>query len=789
MLKRNLKTAIRKLLNKKEFTLLNILGLTVGITTSMFILLWVQDELNYDAYHDDLDRLYGVWHDFHAPDGEIFTGSIQSAIIKEHLDENYPDFEKIARVNPWAKHQLSGTTGEKFKDFGYRLDPEFFQMFKFEVLDGAITEDLLQTKDQIVLTKSAAQLLFNRVDVVGKTVRLDNQEDRVVQLVVSDPPKNSRFQFKFATSMQAWTDANAWTKGWGNSMLFTYAKLKENTDAEKVEEKMSDVFEKNSNYSGKFLTLKPFNELYLKAEHRNGEVSGGRIEYVRLFSVIALIIVLIASINFINLSVSDSFKRAKEIGVRKVNGASQVQLIGGFMLESAIIVALSCILSIIFIEGSLPAFNSVTDKNITLNLSDSNILGGILLLAFLTTLASGLYPALVLSKFKTVQALKGKVDQKGASGFAANLRKGLVVFQYLAAGILIFATIIISQQMDYVFENDKNVDKRNVIVLKNDEGLIEDFYDFKNELLKDPSIASVSALDNLPIDVGSSTGDPVWEGKDPNEGLSFKLLFAEPDFVNTMNLELADGRDFSYDLKSDTASVILNETAIKKMGLENPLGKRFSMWGIDAKIIGVLKDFHLNSVYEEIEPMVLLNWKDNTESVVIRAAEGQSQRAIEVLRETYASFMPDYIFEYEFMEVAHEKMYKNEIMIKQLSRLFGFIAIFISCLGLYGLTSINAQRSVKQIGVRKVLGASVFQVIGLMTRKSLALPLIALVAMSPIAYLLMQEWLNGFIYHISIPVWSIFIVVLGALGIAWATISVIAFKAATINPVNSLRNE
>ncbi len=789
MLKRNIKTAIRKLWNKKEFTFLNVLGLTVGITTSMFILLWVQDELEFDAYHPDLDRVYAVWSDFHANDGQIYSSSYQTAIIKEHLDENYPDFEKVTRVNFWAEHQLAGTTGEKFKDFGYRLDPEFFQIFQFDILDGAISEDLLTTNDQIVLTESVARLLFDRVDVVGEIVRMDNREDKMVQMVVADPPKNSRFQFPFAISAGAWSDANPWTKGWGNTTVEIYAKLIESADRERVATKIQDVINDNGNFGRKDLILKPYDQMYLMAEHENGEVVGGRIEYVRLFSIVAAIIILIASINFVNLSVADSFKRAKEIGVRKVNGASRSQLVASFMIESGIIVLTSCVLAIILIEGTLPAFNDLTAKEITLQLSDPKIWGGVLLLATLTTVASGLYPAFVLSRFQTVQALKGKIDKKGASGFAANLRKGLVVFQYLAAGILVFATIVISQQMEFIFNNDNNVDRNNVIVLKNDDMLIYQYDEFKNEILKDPSIASVTALDNLPINVGTSTGDPVWEGMDPDKALTFKMIFSEPEFLNTMRLDLAEGRNFSHELKSDTATVILNETAIRQMNIQDPIGKKFSMWGIDATIIGVVKDFYLNSVYQEIDPLVLLNYTEQTRYITVRAAEGQSQRALEVLRDTYAEFMPDYIFDYEFMEVAHENMYQSEIMIKNLSRLFGIIAIFISCLGLYGLTSINAQRSVKEIGVRKVLGASVGQVITLMSRQSLALPLIALLIMSPLAFYIMTQWLNGFAYHINISVWSIVGVVVGALAIAWLTISVIAFNAARINPVNSLRNE
>lgn len=789
MFRRNLKIAFRKLARRKEFTIINTFGLVVGVTTSLFIFLWINDELNFETFHENKENIYGVWGHHHYDNGDITTGNDQTGSLKEVFDNDFPEVEKAARMSFNSEVQLS--IGEKrFRKKGILADEEFFQIFSFPFIDGQLNESSLATATDIILTESLAMNLFGRTNVTGEQVRVDNQVDAIVRGVVKDPPPNSRFQFDYAMSMQEWIGRNSWAMGWGNGAMEVYLALREGTDVDQFNSKIEGVIKKNMDNSIKSLFVKPLTEMYLHGDYENGQQAGGRIEYVRLFSIVGIFIIVIACINFINLSIADSFKRAKEVGVKKVVGSGKAALLKEFLLQSGLIVVISFVVGVILVEILMPTFNELTGKSISLNRLSPSMIISILGMIALITLLAGLYPGIVLSRFKTIEALKGKIDRRGASSAGLIIRKGLVVFQFLVAGFLIFATLIIGRQIDFIFNNDRNVEKDGMIVMNNHYDLIENYESFRAELLKDPSIEAVTSIGQLPINITSTSGDPTWEGKDPQvDKNSFRLFFTEQDFVTTMKLELLQGRNFSRELESDSTSIILNEAAVRGMNIEDPINMIVKFWGMDARVIGVVKDFHLNSVYEEIEPLIIINWAENTEYVTVRAAQGQEARALDVMEETYARFMPGHIFDYYFMQDSHERMYKSELIVKDLARIFGIIAIFISCLGLFGLTSIQAERNVKEIGVRKVLGASVSQILLRFSRQSLVLPGLAAILMMPLAYFLMKGWLENFRYHIDIQTWSLGAVVLVSLAIAWLTVSFIAFRAARKNPVNSLRSE
>jgi len=789
MLKRNIKLAFRKLSRRKEFTLINSFGLLIGFTTSMFILLWVNDELSFDRFHNDQDQLYAVWNHSHYDNGQKGTANYLTAAMKESLDADYPEIEMVTRVGNGPEHQWS--VGEKvFKSSGYRVDEEFLQMFNFPVIHGQLEENSLATDKDLIITESLAMKLFGRTDVAGETVRMDNKRDVVVKAVLADPPANSRFQFEYLTSVDHWSKRMEWTRRWGNGSVENFVKLKEGLDLEQFNAKVANIINENVEDDISEVFLKPVSELYLYSEYEQAELVGGRIEYVQLFSIVAIVIMLIACINFVNLSFAEAFKRAKEVGVRKVIGAGKRHLMMQFLQESSLLVLISFVLAIISVEVLLPSFNNLTGKSIVFEFFNSSLGLWFSVLALITIFISGLYPAVFLSRFKTIMALKGKVDKRGAGGAGALMRKGMVVFQFVIAGGLIFATVIIAQQVDFIFNNDKNIERSNIIVLNNDDALIYQYESFRSALLQSPSIESVTSMGALPINIYATTGDPVWEGRTGNEKITgFRLLFTEPDFFSTMKLEMAEGRAYSRELATDSSMFIVNEAAIRGMDMKDPIGKRFSMWGIDGHIIGVVKDFHVNSVYEEIFPLVIANALENTSYVTIRAAEGRQAEAIAHMQSQYAEFMPGHIFDYQFLADSHRNMYQNELMVKDLARIFGLIAIFISCLGLFGLTSINAERNVKEIGVRKVLGASIRDILFRFSGQSLILPGIASLLMIPLAYLLMSGWLENFRYHVEIEAWTLGAVVIASLLIAWATVSFIALRAAKANPINSLRNE
>lgn len=788
MLKTNIKIAFRKLLNKREFTFINVMGLAVGLTASLLIFLWVDDELKYDAFHIDSDRTYMVLSNNYEDNGDISTQWVQSGAIKNALGEGFPEVDRVLRVEE-RTHQL--TVGDKsFKDVGVMADEEFFQVFNFPFIKGELTENSLATDGDIILTESMALKLFDKVDVIGELVKIDNSRDAIVRGVVADPPKNSRFEFSFAISMEGWIARNNWVMRWGNSALMTFVQLKPRVDADEFNSKVEGLIRENAKGNTKSLFLKPFDEVYLYGSYRNGEQSGGRIEYVRLFMLIGGVILIIACINYVNISIADAFNRTKEVAVRKVTGASKWTLTRHFLIESGLVVGLALVLAIVTVETLIGPFNDLTGKNIELKWLGSDLLLILCGLGLFTVFTSGMYPALMLSQFNIVKALKGKVDVKGTTKSGSIIRKGLVVFQFVIAGLLIFATLIVNQQVDFILNNQKNVDKEGVIILYNHDDLLEKYESFRNELLNEPSIQHVTVVGDAPVNIGASTGDFSWKGKDPlKDKTSFRLMFTDPGFVPTMNLKMVEGRNFSRDLASDAAGVVINEAAARGMNVENPVGMPAVFWGYDVKIIGVVQDFHLASVYEEIAPLVLINLTSNSDYVTIRTAKGQEQQALAALERKYAEFMPGYLFEYRFLSEEHKSMYQGELLTQDLVKVFSLIAICISCLGLFGLTSINAQRSVKEIGIRKVLGASIRQILISFSRQSLVLPLMAVIIMVPLAFYIMSSWLADFQYHIEISSASLAIVVLLSLIIAWLTVSIIAFRAARTNPVNSLRNE
>ncbi|OEK04767.1 ABC transporter permease [Roseivirga misakiensis] len=788
MLKTNFKIAFRNLLKKREFTLINVFGLMVGLTTSLLIFLWINDEVNYDGFHQDSELIHIVMTNNQHNNGEISTGWNQNGQIKNVLDSDYPEVEKALRVDERV-HQL--TVGNiSIKETGIMADEEFFQVFNYPIIKGKLEEESLATGGDIFLTESMAMRLFKRVDVIGEIVKIDNSRDAIVRAIVTDPPKNSRFEFGFAISMEHWVKENDWIMKWGNAGIGTYVKLAPNADQNVVNNKISDLIKKNNGGDGVSLFLKPFDDIYLKGDYENGVQSGGRIEYVRLLGIIGVFIVFIACINFINLSVADAFKRVKEVGVRKVTGASRLVLVKQFLTESGLIVLIAFLLSIVSVEVLIGPFNDLTGKAITLNWLDGNLLLILASLAVFTMLVSGIYPALVLSGFKVVKALKGKIDVKGTSGTGRTFRKGLVVFQFAIAGFLIFATWVVNDQVDFILNGKANIDKEGVVKLYNHGDLLKRYDSFKAELLKSPSITSATLVGGNPLNIGSATGNFEWEGKDPLvDKTSFRLLFSEVDFVKTMNLEVVAGRDFSSEIETDNLGVLVNEATVRGMNVENPIGMPVQFWGVDTKIIGVIKDFHIASVYEEIQPLIIVNYADNSDYVTIKIAPGQEKAALKKLEDTYADFMPGFVFEYEFLDAEHEQMYQSELLIQQLATIFGLIAIAISCLGLFGLTSINAQRSVKEIGIRKVLGASIQSILVNFTMKSLLLPLLAMIIMAPFAYYLMGQWLNGFVYHVNFSALQILVVMAMSLVIAWLTVVFISYRAARTNPINSLRNE
>lgn len=754
----------------------------------MLITLWVLDETSFDRFHEDMDQIHAVYWTGTYGNGTIGSGTSQPVKLKAALEE-YPEFEKVTRIKVDPEFQLA--VGEnRFKPMGIYADKEFLEIFDFELIYGSLNTASLETANNLILTESMAKKLFGRADVVDEPVRIDNKYEALVSAVVADPPRNTQFQFEYFASMEDWTSTRSWTNSWGNGTVKIFAKTIPNTDLEMLNTKIKGVVKANDENAIREPFLKPFGDTYLYNKYEGGKVVGGRIEYVRLFAIVALLVIFIACINYVNLSMAESFRRAKEVGIRKVIGASRGRLLRQFLLESSLTVLAGAILSIIAIVLFIPYFNELTGKAIGLTDLGIELIISFGALIVFTALIAGIYPSLVLMSFKTLSALKGKVDRKG-SGFGRLVSKGLVVFQFVIAGILIFAMLIVNRQLEFVFDNQQNLDRTDVVVMNNHNDMVQRHYEqYRSELLTDPSIEHVVAIGQHPINITNDTNGSDWEGKNTlDDDVTFKVFFSSPDFVPAMDLSLVDGRNFSREVIGDTTNFILNEAAIRAMGIENPIGKNFQVFGISGKIIGVVKDFHLNSMHEAIDPLVLANRTNFTNNIMVKTAAGQTKRALEVMEQVYLEIMPGQVFDYDFLEDSYSNLYRSELVINDLSRNFGIITILISCLGLFGITSINAERGVKEIGIRKVLGATLSQTLIRFSGRALIMPLIASLITTPIAYLVMQQWLETFAYHIKIEVWHLAVVTVSTLLISWLTVSLIALRAAKSNPVEALRLE
>jgi len=535
------------------------------------------------------------------------------------------------------------------------------------------------------------------------------------------------------------------------------------------------------------LSMQRFDEVYLHSNFKEGKIDGGRIEYVHLFSIIAVFILLIACINFMNLTTARSVKRAKEIGVRKVVGAVRGVLIRQFISESLLLTSMAVIVSLFILVALLPLFNQVTQKQIELPFHQLQFWVQLLAITLITGVISGSYPALFLSSFNPVKVLKGtlKLDS-GTTLF----RKGLVVFQFVLSIVLIIGTIIISRQITYIQSINLGFDRENLVYVPLEGNLIKNYEVFKDEALKMPGIKSITRSSSPPTQMTSSTVGVEWEGKMPGTSISFSDAIVGYDFTNTVKLKMAAGRDFSRSFATDSDAYIINETAAKRLGYPDPIGRSLTMWGTKGKIIGVVKDFHSSSLHDQIKPLILRNGENMDSGIaLVRTMPGKTKEAIASLQTLARQLNPDFQFTYTFSDDEYNKLYNNEQIVSKLSDSFAFLAIFISCLGLLGLAMFTAEQRLKEIGIRKVLGASVGSLFALLSSEFLILVIIALVIATPVAWYGMNAWLQNFAYHAPIQ-WWVFALSGGLiLLIALATVSFQAVKAALVNPIKSLRSE
>lgn len=790
MLKNYLLVALRNLRRNKVFSLINILGLALGMACSLLIILWVQDERSMDSFHANKSRLYNIYENqFY--DGKIQSGYYTPGLLGQEMKKKIPAIEMAADYTGYTD-KLTFQAGDKIiKEEGSYASEDFFSMFSYPLLQGKSLTALNDPSALTISRKMAVHFFGSPEAAIGKTLRCENKYDFKITGVFEDVPANSFFKFEFVANWFFYLEQNSWAREWGNNGPATAILLRKDAQPSNVSariKKFLDNYNKEQDKSFYIeLAMQRYDELYLHSDMKNGQIVGGRIEYVKLFSIIAVFIVLIACINFMNLTTARSVKRAKEIGVRKVVGAVRAVLIRQFIGEAILLAFLATVIALALAALMLPAFNSLTSKQLALPVSSIIFWIELLALAVGTGLISGSYPALFLSAFNPVTVLKGTM--KFSAG-AALFRKGLVVFQFVLSIVLIIGTIVISKQVHYIQSKDLGYNRENLMYIPVEGDLRGKYTLLKEQALRLPGIKSVTRMTEQPTNIGSNTGGVDWDGKDPNTRPSFVQASVGFDFVKTMHIAVVQGRDFSQDYGTDSAGYLVNESALRRIGYKDPIGKRLTFWGKKGTIVGVVKDFHFNSLRLPIEPIILrLEDKATWGTVLIKTEEGKTKQALAGLEQLCKTLNPKFPFSYQFADEEFRKLYKSEDVIDKLSNYFAFLAIFISCLGLLGLAMFTAEQRTKEMGIRKVLGASVAGLFTLLSKEFLQLVTIALLIASPLAWWAMNSWLKDYEYRTDISWWVFAVAGLLAVFIALATVSFQAVKAALANPVKSLRAE
>lgn len=783
MLQNYFNIAIRSLLKNKLFSFINIFGLALGMACSLLIWLWVKDELSFNRFYPGISNIYYV-RSAYSERGQTGVSDVTPGPWQEALEKNVADVRAVTKIT--FGRELLVQAGEKStKETGIYATSSFFKVFQTPFVEGSASKAIEQPTS-IAISRKMAEKYFGKSSAVGKTLKLNNASDMIVSAVFEDIPQNSSVRFDWIVNFKA-QEAD-WMKWWGNSSFKTYALLAPGADPVKVEKIMRQVIKKAAPPQlTSFPLLQKMGDSYLYTEYANLKPSGGRIEYVRIFSVVAVFILLIACVNFMNLATARSLKRAREVGVRKVVGAEKKFLVMQFLGESLIVSTLASVLATLLVLIVLPAFNKIVLKNIELHWNDPFLWGSVIGLTVLTGIVAGSYPALYLSAMEPVRILKGKMTFSNGS---LHLRKGLVVFQFGLSIFLIVGTLVIGNQMDYIQNKRLGLDHENVVYIPLEGELSNRLEPFRQEILASPTVSAATTVGEIPTNIYGNSGDLDWTGRDPNIDNTVYATFVGYDFTKTMNIGMAAGRDFSKEFAADTTNYIINEAAARLMKMQDPVGKQVKFWMGKGTIVGVMKDFHITSFHTAIKPLILVHYKGlNTEHMMIRIKAGETSRALAHIEKVAHAFNPNYPFTYHFLDESFEKMYRSELIVGVLIRYFGIMAIVISCLGLLGLAAFTAEQRTKEIGIRKVLGANVTSVVTLLSKEFIKLVLIAIVLATPPAWYVMDRWLSDFAYHTELS-WQIFLLAgLIATSIALLTVSFQSVKAALTDPVKSLKTE
>ncbi len=785
MIKNYFKSALRNMLRNKSFSVINIAGLAIGLAVFLLILLWVDNELSYNNFHSGSDRIMEVMSN-RSSGKEVSTFPAVPSMLAQTMKKDLPGIEYVSRTS-WGDVRLFADKEHRFSEYGLYVDPDFFKVFSFPLVKGDL-KTVLQEPNTLLLTEKLAKKYFGDEDPIGKTIMVEQRQLYTVKGVVKDVPDNSSIRFDFLMPMQDYvTNTMGGNANWTNNNIRTYVKLAAGADPVKLNGTVKKFMEHYTDQQPNIeLFLWNIHDWYLKYDFKNGVYAGGgRITYVNMFILVAIFILLLACINFMNLSTARATQRAKEVGVRKAIGAGRAALVGQFIGESLVTTVLAGIIALLIALQVLPFFNQLLTRNMAIDFANIRHLAGYVGILLLTGLLAGLYPAFVLSGFKPALVFKAGSERSGTS--TSWVRKTLVVTQFVVSTVLIIGTIVVYQQVNFIKNKSLGYNRENLVWFPN--SIAADKNDAAiSEFKKIPGVANVARATTTFTSPNNRGADVKWPGK-TNEDIFFTFITGDHNIVQTMGIEMKEGRAFSKEYTTDTAAFIVNEEAVKRMGLKDPIGQPIETYGGKGKIIGVAKDFHVESLHNPITPVIMECRPEWTWLFYIRLTGHDVPQTLSRIEAIYKEAAPGYLFDYTFQDQEYERLYRSEQQIGVLANWFAFFAVFISCLGLLGLSVFTVERKTKEIGIRKVLGASVLNIVSLVSRQFLLLTgLAVLIALAPSWYF-MNEWLQNYSYHIDIGS-TTFILAGGiTLLVAFITTGIMALRAARTNPVKSLRTE
>jgi putative ABC transport system permease protein len=779
-----LKITWRNVRKHKGYSFINIAGLAIGITASVLLLLWVQDEWSYDRFHTNANELYRILLD--PLEASTTHEAVSPPVLAEKMKGSFPDVVNTARVS------TSGTLlfkhGDKafYEGQGIFTESSFFEMFSFPFLHGDPATAFAELRS-IVITEDMAVKYFGSENPMGKTLNINNKADYKVTGIIKNVPHNSHLKFNYIRNFELLKDLGVDINSWGNVSFYTYVQLQKNSTARDVDDKLKTMVE-NEDPGHNLYYLQPLTQIHLRSNFNFDPAVTGNIVYIYIFAAAAVFILFIACINFMNLATARSGTRAKEIGIRKAIGAFRSDIIKQFFGESILMSFAALLFSVIMLYMFLPLFNNLAGKDLSLSRSGSlQILLGLIGIALFTGIFSGSYPALLLSSFKTINVIKNS-PQFGTKG--SSFRKILVVIQFSLTIIILIGTIVVHDQLNHIRNQNLGYDKDYMVCFRLRGEFGEKLDVAKTELLQNPNILNFAATSSLPTHIGSGTSGADWEGKPDDVRIQMQLAFVDFSYLDTFRIEMAEGRFFSKEFESDRAeSFILNEAAIKAIGMDSPVGKRFSAFGKDGRIIGVIKNFNYKSLHSEIEPLILTMDPKRLYYGCIRISSENIKETIYTLEKTWNKFSSGFPFDYTFLDDRIDSLYRSEQSVGTVFNNFTVLVVFIACLGLFGLASFTAEKRTKEIGIRKVLGAPISGILWLLSKEFTKWVLLANIIAWPAAYFIMTKWLENFAYRTNIGIQTFFLAGGFVLIIALITVSYQCIKTALSNPVDSLKYE